>query len=1032
MSEPKMISPLLDNYIVGDPISEHHGIRCCPAMDKETEEKYIVKIISVPASQRQLDALLLTGAYSNAECASLYFKELAEGIEQELQTLQQLSKLEGFLPVKGWQTVPMDPPNTGYEIYVLTDYKRTLERQLNREPMTHLGAINLGLDLCSALCVARRSGYLYVDLKPANIFLTGDREYRVGDVGFMRMDSLKFASMPGQYRSSYTAPEIADAFSTLNTTLDTYALGLILYQCYNNGELPSPSDVNGSEPFPAPQYADYEMAEIILKACDPDPEKRWQDPVQLAQALVSYMQRNGANDTPITPPVIVVNEETALITEELFEDPEIAENGQPGEQEAADSTNAASMTAEETEIASEADEPPECPEREPDAQEQDPETPSEYAEDDFGNLTFLIDADDETAQELDDVIEYEEVSEEVSEILNQADELAAHPVPEPVVAPEAVEIPVPDVLYLPDPEEMHESKEDTGASETENTDASSADERPEETKDAENTADPEEDSDNTMSDSEIAEKADCEEEDDEDGYDPPVKVKHWGRNLVIALLIIGLLVAGYFFYQNYYLQDVAAVELSSEGNSLTVHIVSDADPSDLYVTCSAYGNKIIARCDPSGNAKFDNLLPDTEYKVEIGIDGFHKLTGQTSVPHFTASTTSIQWGDCITGYSDGSVIISFTPDSLDVASWTAICYDNGTQVASVQTTNYSVTLEGLTVGKEYTVALVPDSDTVLTGDNTVTFTANALISAQNITITQLRDGELTVQWDAPEGTNVSGWTVHCFNQDNSYNETETTSGTSMTFKIPDATQSYTVEIKADKQKVYETFVIDANTSVVESIDLSPAANGTVSVSWTVASSSPAAGWVLTYRNVASGAVYNLDCATNAATIDNLVPGVTYEISLSSADGSMVIAESCDYTVPEADSFSASIAGVEVSTQQISMHLCTTAQITAYDPATETGPVTFQAGDSAAFYTMLSEEGRPASQETIRVLYVIYNDQGTVVSSNARNCTWDSIFSAETGIGMLEIPSIPSIAGEYTISVYFNNGIVTNQAFTVTE
>ena len=78
MSEPKLISPLLDGFVMGDPISDHHGVRCCPAMQLDTEQKYIVKIISIPASQKQLDALLLTGAYSSKEDALAYFAELSE------------------------------------------------------------------------------------------------------------------------------------------------------------------------------------------------------------------------------------------------------------------------------------------------------------------------------------------------------------------------------------------------------------------------------------------------------------------------------------------------------------------------------------------------------------------------------------------------------------------------------------------------------------------------------------------------------------------------------------------------------------------------------------------------------------------------------------------------------------------------------------------------------------------------------------------------------------------------------------------
>ena len=43
MSEPKLISPLLDNFAMGGPISDHHGIQCCPAMENNTDDKYIVK-----------------------------------------------------------------------------------------------------------------------------------------------------------------------------------------------------------------------------------------------------------------------------------------------------------------------------------------------------------------------------------------------------------------------------------------------------------------------------------------------------------------------------------------------------------------------------------------------------------------------------------------------------------------------------------------------------------------------------------------------------------------------------------------------------------------------------------------------------------------------------------------------------------------------------------------------------------------------------------------------------------------------------
>lgn len=301
MSDLKLISPLLDGFMMGDPISDHNGVRCCPAMREDSDDKYIVKIISIPSSQRKLDALLLTGAYPDAASAMDYFNEQANGVIREAEVLKSLSKLQGFLPYENWQIVPMENNQLGYMIYLLSPYKHSLEKFLQSHTMTHLGAVNLGLDLCAALSICRRAGYMFVDLKPSNVFLTNDREYRIGDLGFAQLDTLKFNSLPSKYCSPYTPTELHDPMSTLNPTADIYAVGMILYQIYNNGVLPFEVSAPAEE-LPAPMNADYELAEIIQKAIDPNPRKRWQTPIEMGQALVSYMQRNTVQDVPIVPP----------------------------------------------------------------------------------------------------------------------------------------------------------------------------------------------------------------------------------------------------------------------------------------------------------------------------------------------------------------------------------------------------------------------------------------------------------------------------------------------------------------------------------------------------------------------------------------------------------------------------------------------------------------------------------------------------------------------------------------------------------
>jgi len=309
LSEPRYIQPLLDGFTLGQAISEHCGVECYPAVRNDSEKRYIVKKISLPASQLQASALLMTGVCQDAQSVDTYYKQLAQGICEEAKILDQLSGQRGFVPYQSHQLVPMES-GIGYEIHLLSRCRQSLQRRCRRGPLTHQAAMNLAIDLCAALALSREAGWLYVDLKPENIFLLGDQEYRIGDLGFLPMDALPYTSLPDRYRSLYTAPEVTDAYSSLNATLDTYALGLVLYQIYNEGRLPF-SDAQdralwleklaAGEPIAPPSGAEPEMAAILCRACAYSPADRWQSPAELGHALIDYMQRHGAEDTPIAP-----------------------------------------------------------------------------------------------------------------------------------------------------------------------------------------------------------------------------------------------------------------------------------------------------------------------------------------------------------------------------------------------------------------------------------------------------------------------------------------------------------------------------------------------------------------------------------------------------------------------------------------------------------------------------------------------------------------------------------------------------------
>lgn len=298
MHMPRPISPILDGFYLEQPYSDHGAVQCCRVTERSSGDPFVLKMISLPSSAVQMDAMLISGAYRDRASANLYFKEQARDILTEAKNLRHLATLGGFADFDSVQVVP-GPQEIGFEVYLLSPRRTSLAQIMAKPKVTQLEIVNMALDICAALTTCRHAGFFYANLKPSNIFCIG-QHYRIGDLGFLPVSSLGNAPLPNQYRSSYTPPELLTGHRPITSSADTYALGMILYEAYNSGILPGEASLVGQLLAP-PKYADYEMAEIILRACAPDPNIRWSDPEQMGYALARYLQRNGVHDCPIAP-----------------------------------------------------------------------------------------------------------------------------------------------------------------------------------------------------------------------------------------------------------------------------------------------------------------------------------------------------------------------------------------------------------------------------------------------------------------------------------------------------------------------------------------------------------------------------------------------------------------------------------------------------------------------------------------------------------------------------------------------------------
>lgn len=974
MADFPAVSPLLDGFTVGECISSHNGVSCYALRHDASGQEFILKHISVPSSEANIQALLLSGAYTSAEDANGYFKSVADSYAAEFTLNRSFADCPFILHYLAHQVVPKES-GVGFDVYAVMDRALSLKDYCADNAMTKLRAVNLGIDLCAALSVIRSAGYLHQNIKAENIFVENGK-FMLGDIGLTSLQDMKYSSLPEEYISPNTAPELQDIMAGQNPTTDLYAVGMLLYRIYNADHAPFEDEkttakeadhmrMNGKE-LPVPMYADYELSEILLKACAFKPEDRYQAPDEMKQALEFYMQRNAITDTLIVPPIFADPEPELLAEEE----------------------------AEET-----------APVRFADVAELDDDFIKHFAPD-TASLEATIE-DMKREDEKEALAQSKDTPDEDSEPLTEASDAVSV---EEEASPEEIEDEIPMNGKLPEvTEEKPSDKEEQlpqlkGLEGMEQTPAS----------------DPNAEADSNASD------------------EIPPSHRHRSKSskprkhtklLAVLAPILMLLVAAsiiYFFTPigrklYHYTIRVEQFEVANATpTSLGIKVVTNVDEPPIEIICNdAYGNSFRSEVK-NGKAEFTDLQSGTQYTLAAALKenaGLHRLAGIDSIVGTTLPATEVLVMNASAGKEEGSVVIDLVLKDEDhiPASWTiSYCCEGGDSMERTfpdSTTSFELT--GLEIEKEYTFTLVSSELYCIIGETSTVFTPPKEVTVENFILSSFADGILTVSWDctsdAPEV-----WEVTCTDPDGKETTVEAKECTA-SFENLQIGTAYTVRLNARGLFTPLSVQVPENLLHVDSFEVQEANDG-LHAYWTAKDIAEGETWTLytiACNDKSTAIAYPAE--KNSMILTDLLPNTAYTLYLKlEGDRESAGHNQVTYTMPKAENFDS--RGIKENNTTLSTHAVPENDWKAKDLTT--AKTEFDATDKIA-YKLTSRTGR--YQGSFSLLYIIRDENNVPVDYGTAQLVWNEAWAWDNGadFSMGGVVDAPAKNGTFTLELYFS-------------
>ncbi len=258
-----------------------------------------LKVITVPRDKNEVRSLVDDGM--SAAHTEEYFYSIVEDIVKEFAIMSKLKGTTNIVSYEDHQVVH-HTEGIGWDILIRMELLSSLSAYLREHPMTYRMVVQLGIDICRGLELCEKNRIVHRDIKPDNIFVSKNGDFKLGDFGVARtMERAVPGSIKGTY--NYMAPEVYRG-GEYDNRVDLYSLGLVLYKFLNNNRFPFlPLEGNiryqdtenafvrrmSGEQIPLPANAPQAVGEVILRACAFQPSERFATAAQMREALENVL-----------------------------------------------------------------------------------------------------------------------------------------------------------------------------------------------------------------------------------------------------------------------------------------------------------------------------------------------------------------------------------------------------------------------------------------------------------------------------------------------------------------------------------------------------------------------------------------------------------------------------------------------------------------------------------------------------------------------------------------------------------------------